>query len=48
MNDLVYCMHPQPVATVDQGRSSLRLFHKIAKEMWLRVIEALDASLGDD
>lgn len=48
MNDMVYCMHSQPVASVNQRRSSLGLFHEIAKEMWLGVIEALDASFGDD
>ena len=48
MDDVVYCMHSQPVASIDQRRPSLGLFHKIAKEMWLEVIEALDASFGDD
>ena len=48
MDDMVYCMHSQPVASVDQRGSPLGPFHKIAKEMWLGIIEAFDASFGDD
>lgn len=40
---------PEPVAAIDQGSPSLKLFHKIAKIVRLVwVVEALNTALGDD
>lgn len=41
-------MHTQPVTSVDQRRSSLGLSHKIAKIVWLGVVEQLHAPFGHD
>lgn len=42
---LFHSIHTQPVSTIDNRRSSLRLFDEITEEMGLRVVDHLDASL---
>ncbi len=39
-------VHTEPVATIDQGRSPLRLLDEMPKKMWLRVIKSFDTALG--
>ena len=41
--------HTQPVASIDEGRASLKLLDKISEEaMVLLVVQLLYASFGDD
>jgi len=35
MNNMVNSFHPQPITSIDQRRSSLRLFHKKPEIVWL-------------
>ena len=41
-------IHTEPVTTIDQRRSSLRLLDKMAEKVWLWEVEPFDATLGDD
>jgi hypothetical protein len=45
-NDTVDCFHSQPVATINSGRSPLRLFHKVPIEVRFWQVQSLNTSLG--
>lgn len=48
-NNDINSFESQPVATVDEGGSSLKLIDKVAEEVWLiRVIESFHTTLGNN
>ena len=47
-DNIFHCIHTEPIAPIDQWRSSLRLFDEISKKMWLLEVESFNTSLGYD